>query len=314
LIEAYPHADIALVIDDRVSGSNLKISNLINMERLVKYDTLVVADSDVSVTPDYLTRLMAALAQPNVGYATCVYFGVPTGNLWSRISAMSINYHLLPSVALGVRLKMAEPCFGPTMAFRRDVFERAGGFRAFADRLADDFEIGHAIRKLGYTFAISPIAIGHACPETTGRAVVSHELRWARTIRLIDPTGYAGTVVCHPVFFALAATPFLHGSMISLGGVALALAARTFLALQVDRLSPLKLGAWGLGPLRDLMSTGVFFASFMGRNVMWRGRRLRIAADGDLQVRRRTIRWRAGPWLTGRRANQSTATPQRILP
>lgn len=289
LIADHPHADIELVIDDRVYGSNLKISNLMNMERRVRYDTLVVADSDVSVTPDYLTHLMATLGQPGVGYATCAYFGAPTGNIWSRISAMAIDYHWIPSVAFGLRLKLAKPCFGPTMAFRKDVFERAGGFSAFADRLADDFEIGHAIRALGYGFAISPIPIGHACPETDAASVLSHELRWARTIRLIDPAGYGGTVICHPLLFAIVGAILMQGAAPGLLAIVLALAARLFVIIEVDRIAKPRRANWWLVPLRDLLSIGVFGASFMGSNVMWRGRKLRIGANGVL-VGRRAVR------------------------
>ncbi len=318
LIADRPDRDIELVVDDRVHGSNLKISNLMNMERLVRFETLVVADSDVSVTRDYLARLMDTLAQPQVGYATCVYFGVPTGNLWSKLSAMAINYHLLPSVALGVRLKMAKPCFGPTMAFRKDVLDRAGGFAAFVDRLADDFEIGHAIRELGYTFAISPVAIGHACPETSGQSLVSHELRWAKTIRLIDPAGYIGTVICHPLLFALLAVIVLHGGYASLATLALALGARLVVMAQVDRFSGRKLAWWWMAPARDLLSVAVFFTSFVGRDVMWRGRKLRIASNGVLVSARRSrpaFLQRPGAWagpLIGQ--IKSMATPQRIRP
>ena len=301
----HPHLDIALVTDDRVHGANLKISNLINMERLALHDVLVVADSDVSVTPDYLTKLMSSLAPADVGYATCVYFGVPTGNIWSKISAMSVNYHLLPSVALGLRLKMAKPCFGPTMAFRRDVLERAGGLRAFVDRLADDFEIGHAIRELGYTFAISPAPIGHACPETTVKSVFNHELRWARTIRLIDPAGYAGTAICHPFFVALLGVACMGASPMSLGLLALVAASRLFLVAQVEQLSRqqlcgVRLGWWWLAPVRDVLSAVVFIASFMGRTVVWRGRKLRIAPGGDLMTLRRPRPWGSRmPWAQG---------------
>ncbi|MGC1303572.1 MAG: bacteriohopanetetrol glucosamine biosynthesis glycosyltransferase HpnI, partial [Caulobacteraceae bacterium] len=187
LARDHPGLDIELVIDDRLYGTNLKISNLINMDRQVKHPIVVLADSDVSVSRDYLRCLVGALADPQIGFATCAFVGVPTGNLWSRLSAMAINHHFLPSVAFGIRLGWAKPCFGPTVAFRKAVFAEAGGFARFADHLADDFEIGRAIRELGYGFAVPPLLIGHGCPERNGRSVVSHELRWARTIRLIDP-------------------------------------------------------------------------------------------------------------------------------
>ena len=122
LIARHPKLDIHLVVSDRTYGSNLKISNLINMERLVSHPVIVIADSDITVAPDYLRVLMAALAPPGIGFVTCAYVGVPTRSAWSRLSAMAMNYHFLPSVAFGLRIGLAKPCFGPTIALRRTVF------------------------------------------------------------------------------------------------------------------------------------------------------------------------------------------------
>jgi ceramide glucosyltransferase len=319
LIQKHSRLDIQLVVDERILGLNLKISNLINMARVARYDTFVVADSDVSVSPDYLTHLMAALDLPNVGYATCFYFGLPAGNIWSKISAMSVNYNLLPSVALGLRLKMAKPCFGPTMAFRRDILNRAGGFDAFVNRLADDFEIGKAIRDLGYTFAVSARAIGHQCPETSGGGVFAHELRWARTIRLVEAAGYAGTAICHPLLFALLGALLLRGSVAGLAILFVVIASKLLLIRQVDRFSPIKVGVWWLSPFRDLLSAAVFIASFMGSRVTWRGRQLRIAPGGDLAIagHRRDRLFRPGrsrPRLIRGAINQTPGASRQALP
>lgn len=283
LIAAHPELDIELVIDGRVYGTNLKISNLINMDRAAKHELVVLADSDVSVTPDYLRCLTGALADPEVGFATCAYIGVPTGNLWSRLSAMAINHHFLPSIAFGMGLKLAKPCFGPTVAFRREVFARAGGFPRFADHLADDFEIGRAIRQLGYGFSVPSLLIGHGCPETSAKALINHELRWARTIRLCDPASYAGSVICHPLPWAILAALLLRGSTASLALLAVVLAARLFVAAQVGRLAGADMGVLWMSPVRDLLSAGVHVAGFLTRTVTWRGRKFHVARDGVLR-------------------------------
>src|SRR5215813_3912568 len=49
LIGELPGADLALVADSAVHGTNLKISNLINMMRAARYPVLVIADSDMRV-------------------------------------------------------------------------------------------------------------------------------------------------------------------------------------------------------------------------------------------------------------------------
>ena len=282
LIARYPDLDIQLVVSDRTYGSNLKISNLINMERLARHPIIVIADSDISVAPDYLRGLTAALAPPNIGFVTCAYVGVPTGSTWSRLSAMAMNYHLLPSVAFGLRIGWAKPCFGPTIALRRAVFDEIGGFMRFADHLADDFEIGRAIRDLGYDFAVPPITIGHGCPECSGLHVGRHELRWARTLRLIDPLSYAGSVILHPLPFALASAALLRGSLGSLALLALVCGARMFVMRQIDRFAGGARGIWWLWPARDLLSAGVYLFAFLGKTVTWRGRAFRIDRAGRL--------------------------------
>ncbi len=282
LIAQYPDLDIDLVVSDRAYGANRKISNLINMERLARHPILVMADSDISVAPDYLRSLMAALAPPNIGFVTCVYVGVSSGTLWSRVAAMSMNYHWLPSVAFGLWIGWAKPCFGPTIALRRTVFDEMGGFMRFADHLADDFEIGRAIRDLGYDFAVPPMAIGHGCPERSALDVASHELRWARTLRLIDPVSYAGSVILHPLPFALLSVALLRGNLWSWAALALACGARMFVMRRMDRFAGGSPGVWGLWPARDLMSAAIYLFAFLGKTVTWRGRTFRIDKAGRL--------------------------------
>jgi Glycosyl transferase family 21 len=64
LHSAYPDVDITLVVDEAVHGSNYKVSNLINLEQHARYGLLVVADSDIAVQPDYLTKVTAPLDSP----------------------------------------------------------------------------------------------------------------------------------------------------------------------------------------------------------------------------------------------------------
>src|SRR6476619_7176507 len=55
---AYPGTPIDLVVDTRVMGSNPKVANLINMSERIAHDIVVLADSDIRVQRDYLSRLV----------------------------------------------------------------------------------------------------------------------------------------------------------------------------------------------------------------------------------------------------------------
>jgi ceramide glucosyltransferase len=281
LLAASPEAPrFDLVIDARAHGSNPKISNLINMMAAAKHDVLVMADSDMEVGPDYLARIVAELQRPGVGAVTCVYHGVPLSGRWSTHAALGINSHFLPNVVTAVTLHLDRPCFGSTIAISRSLLSRIGGLSAFADQLADDYEIGEAVRAAGYEVAIPPFTLGHACFHERLRGLFARELRAARTVRGIAPLGYAGAFVTHPFPLALAGT--LLGGEYGLVVAAAALACRFALCICAERAFQLPRQPYWLIPSRDLLSFGVYVWSFFGMRVQWRGSRYRVAADGSL--------------------------------
>ena len=146
LIARHPGLDLQLVVNGAAHGANRKVSNLINMARSRAPSRHCRRDSDVAVGPNYLRTLAAALAQPGVGAVTCLYRGLPSGGFWSRLSAMAVHDHFLPTTILGLALGLARPCLGATIALSRETLSRIGGFETVANQLADDYAIGKAVR------------------------------------------------------------------------------------------------------------------------------------------------------------------------
>jgi len=279
---ATPGADIQVIVDARAHGANSKVSNLINIAAHASHELLVLSDSDIAVGPDYLRRVAAAAAEPGVGVVTCLYFGQGRSGFWSRLAAMGISYGFLPNVALGVAVGAAQPCMGSTIALRREVLAEVGGFAAFAEVLADDYELGRAVRARGYRAAIPPFAVAHGCSEATLGELFDHELRWAVTVRVLSLAGHIGSLVTHPVPLALIGAIVLGASPWSLVVLALAIVSRYWLVSRVDRAVGVSSGPWQMLPLRDMLSFGVFLASLPARSVRWRGARHRIASNGTL--------------------------------
>src|SRR5215510_15465085 len=270
---------IELVVDPTIHGANRKVANLINMASRIRHDVVIVSDSDIRVDPDYLARVIAALQQEGVGAVTCLYHGVATAGPWSQLSALAINAHFLPGVVLGLGSGLAQPCFGSTIALKRSTLDEIGGFAALADRLDDDYAIGAAVRQRSQAVAIPPFTVAHLCSEPTLRELWRHELRWARTIRSIAPLGHAGSVVMHPLPWALVALVLAPWSGLLVSAAAMTLAAilcRVALLRQVAVEFRLPPQSYWLVPVRDLMSFAVFVASFLGRNVSWKGQRYRL--------------------------------------
>ena len=283
LRKAYPSADIKVVTDPRYGGSNPKVTNLINMVAYAKHELLVLSDSDIRVGPDYLRQIVAALEEPEVGGVTCLYSGTPLGNVWAKLAAMAIDYHFLPNARLGIALRLTEPCFGSTIGLRRSVLNEIGGFESLSNVLADDYELGRAIREKGYRLSIpDTLTVEHVCSQKSALALLRQELRWAKTNLLLAKSGYAGTLLTYPLPLALLAIVFLGFSGLSLTVAAGALMSRLYLVFQSRRALGLPGRHLWLLPFRDVLSFGVFVASFFGNTVVWKGNRYIACPDGAL--------------------------------
>jgi ceramide glucosyltransferase len=275
-----PDLAVEVAVEPRAFGTNRKVNNLVNMTPLATNEVIVLSDSDIEVGPTYLGDVVAELGRPGVGAVTCLYHGVAGEGLWSRLSAMSINSYFLPNVVLARTMGLAQPCFGATIAIRRETLEEIGGFEAFADELADDYAIGTAVREAGYEVAITQFSVGHVCFERTAGELLRHQIRQARTILSIDPVGYAGAIISHP--FALALIGTLLGSTIGLLVAALAVVCRTVQAVAFERAFGLERQPYWLLPFRDLIAFTTFVSGFFGSTVSWRGSRYRVLSDGSV--------------------------------
>ncbi|HEY5290203.1 MAG TPA: bacteriohopanetetrol glucosamine biosynthesis glycosyltransferase HpnI, partial [Caulobacteraceae bacterium] len=282
LQQAYPGLDIDLLIDPRIHGANLKASNLTNIAKSAKHEVLVLSDSDIIVDRSYIQTVVAALAEPGVGLVSCLYVGQERASLWSRLSAMAINYQFIPGAILGKAIGLAQPCFGATIAIRAEVLNQVGGFAAFADHLADDYEVGRAVRRLGLKIAMPPMVVSHICDETRARELIGRELRWGRTVRQISPLGYAGSLITYPLALTLIAAALLGPSPLMLILIGTILAMRIAFKFCIDAATGSHAGRWWLVPFSDLLAFGLFIASFGVNSVGWHGSRFRVSREGAL--------------------------------
>src|ERR1700744_2248366 len=216
--------------------------------------------------------MVGELQKPGAGLAYALYRGRPTGNIWSRIAALDINARFASSVVMGQALN-AHPVLGPTMAVKARALAAAGGFERLKDVLADDFELGRMVRGQGLAIACPPMLIDHGFPERSLAELWRHELRWARTIRLLNPGGYGGSLVTYVLPLALIGA-LLMGlnawALIALGVLArvrLSFGLLSCLVMDADD------GALWLFPVRDLLAFAVFLAAFFGDGIEWRGAR-----------------------------------------
>jgi len=282
LIRERPGRELELVVHVSGSGPNPKIANVIGMEHHIRHPVVILADADILVSRTYVREIIAALNRPGVGAVTCMYRGSSGGGIWTRLASMGIDYHFLPNVLVGLELGLAQPCFGSTIALRRETLDSVGGFQAFAACLADDYAVGRAVRATGMKVGISSLILEHSCSEQSIAELLSHELRWARTVRAASPLGYAGLMISHPLPFAILGATLSGLGLVGIGMVVAAIGCRLVLQWQVDHTLKISSDRWWLAPVRDLMAFGVYVAGFFVNVVQWGGQRYRIRSDGTL--------------------------------
>ncbi len=283
----FPKRAIRLIECPQQLGTNGKVSTLAQLATHARFDFLLINDSDITVSPRYLERVMCRFApapreahKSTVGMVTALYRGKSHATLPSRLEALGIAAEFMPGVLVS---KMMEGGLhyglGSTLAVRREALEKAGGLIAIVDHLADDYELGARIAHAGYRIALSSEVVETSVPAYRWRGFFDHQLRWLRTVRCSRPAGYAGLVFTHGLGWALANV--LAGGLSPLSFWLLGLSFFLRLA-QAMTVGAAVLGdhevlpnLWLL-PLRDIVAMGLWVAGFAGNTVVWRGERFAL--------------------------------------
>lgn len=106
-------------------------------------------------------------------------------------------------------------------------------------------------------------------------------MRLSRTIRSIDPVGYAGTIFMHPLMLAIIAA--LLGARHPIALPCIAFLSRVILTLRIGRSFNLSRQSLWLLAAHDAISFAVFVCSFFGGAVEWRGQHYRVLHDGTME-------------------------------
>jgi len=274
----FPDLDLKLVVDERISGQNLKVSNLSNMLGWARHDYVVISDSDVFVEGEYLRKIAALLKQPDVGLVTCMYRARSLPQSASRFGALFIDDWFMPAVMVSRLLGVQSFVSGVTMALRRDVLSELGDFDEVTDSIADDYMLGCAVRRLGLRTVIAPFFVETMVAENNLYDVARHELRWMSTIRSVQPFGYAFSGVTCGITLPLLGV-FMSGDAPSLvyvlGGALLLRLILHCLSTKKTLVSMIR-SVWLL-PARDLFVFGVWVAGFFYRSVSWREKAIAVS-------------------------------------
>ncbi len=280
LRQQFPQRAIRLVMCPQALGANRKLSNLVQMLPHARFPYLLVNDSDIRVPPDYLRKVMAPLAYPEVGMVTALYRGAPSSTLGSRLESLGISTDFIAGV-LAARLLEGGVHFalGSTMALRAEVLTRIGGFEPLLDYLADDYELGKRTADAGLRVEIADTIVDTHLPAYSWSGFLEHQMRWWRGIRDSRAAGYLGLALTFGLPWAILALLAAGGARWAWLLLLAALLTRYAMAECVARTvlddhQYRRLRA--LVPWRDLVALGIWLAGFAGHSVTWRGERFRL--------------------------------------
>ena len=276
LQQDFPQVPIRLLVADRRYGANRKVDSLDKMYREMRYRFLAISDSDIRVTPDYLRRVMAPLRNPRVGMVTCFYRGEPGGTLASLVEAIGLTGEFHPSAMVARMLEGVTFAFGSTVATRKELMEAIGGFSPLAGYLADDYELGHRVARLGHLVVFSHYVPHTVLPAHTWRSMLQHQFRWARTIAGSRPNGHRGLVLTYGLPFVLTALALVPHSAAAWSVAAAWLLLRLASAWVAGVLvlnDPILRKYLLLVPARDLLSFALWAASLVYHRITWKEER-----------------------------------------
>jgi len=282
----HPECAIALHVLPE-DGGNPKATLLHQLAARARYDVLVTSDSDIRVPPDFLRNAVAPLADPAVGLVTFPYRGTSPVTFTARLEALHMTGSFLPSALVGRRVLGMRFALGASLALRRHDLERIGGFAAVTPYLADDYQLGVRIARLGLRVHLADTVVASVLGATSFREQWEREVRWARSTRVSRPLEYPGMLLTHTLPLAVAYVPLAGASSWAWTVLGLSVVLRLGVAWRVTVLAGARDNLRWLPwlPVRDMLSAAVWLVGAVGTGVTWRGRHFRVRPDGRMTAR-----------------------------
>lgn len=284
----YPNVKVKILTCGEPKWPNAKVYSLSHMMEAAENELIVISDSDVKVTPEYLARIVQPLEDERVGLVTCVYRGVSVKGFWSRLEALGMSVEMTSGVLVAEMLEGMKFALGPTMVTRKSCVREVGGFEAFADYCADDYVLGNLIEKQGHRVVLSDHAVDHVVLHRSFMDSLKHQVRWMRSTRFSRPKGHFGTVLTFAMPFGVLS--LVAGLLGHHGLLGTAIFAATYLERVVQSMitgygivgDEQSLNQAWLFPVRDLLGFFLWCGSYASSKIDWRSEVYRLTNGGRM--------------------------------
>ncbi len=267
LIKQFPDREIDLVVNPRAIGLNRRVNLLANAASVAKYGLWVIADSDITVGPNYLQQIVQPFRYPGIGVVTCPYRSQPQGWL-ARLQALGTVAEFHSGVLVARRMQGVQFALSSTIAIRKDVLFGSGSFEAIANAVADDYQLGHLAAKAGFRVMLSHYVVDRELTSSSFWSTLQHQNSWIRSLWNSQSWGYWSKIMTYGILASGLLLWLLQGS--GLGWM-------IFAAIWIARMSmgcltgivclkdEIMRRNWALLPLYDLLSFSLWIIDLTRR-------------------------------------------------
>lgn len=280
LAHDFPGRTIRVLFGSGSRASNDKVAKLARLVAEAEHEYLVISDSDVRVSPDYLRRVITPLADAKVGAVTCFYAPISEESFAEQLQTIGMVSDFYAGILVARRLDGVKFTLGPTIATTRARLSDFGGYRSIENQPADDLLVGRLIADCGHEVRLLPYTISTVADFGSMRQLLQKRLRWIVVMRHLRPRGHLGLLLTQGLAWSLIAVAIHPSAGVALAYLGSYLALRIAMTWTIGVRGLKQSGLWrhfALIPVWDTMALVIWLTSFSRNSIRWR--------DGEYYIR-----------------------------
>ncbi len=270
----FPKCRIRVLYGSGRVATNDKCARLARLVSEAAHEHLVISDSDVRVRPDYLRRVVAPLADPNIGAVTCFYVPTEIRTFTDRLQTAGMISDFFVSTLVAWQLDGVKFALGTTIATTRTRIRNFGGYEELENRPADDLLVGRLIAEQGCEVLLSRYVIETVPDYHSLSALLDKRLRWIVVMRHMRPWGHFGLLFTQGLPWSILAVAAYPTAAVAAGffdGYAFCRVLMTWIVGVHGLKQPRFWKEMPLIPLWDAVAFGIWALSFLRSTIRWRG-------------------------------------------
>jgi ceramide glucosyltransferase len=282
LIDEHPRVPARLLIGDERICANPKLNNCFKGWNAAAHDWVVLADSNVLLPPDYLTRLWNCWRE-DTGLVCSPPSGTAPSGFWANVECAFLNTYearwQYAADSMGIGFAQ-----GKTMFWRRSVLDNAGGIRLLGLEPAEDAASTKVVRDAGLKVRLVDSPFPQPLGRRTAREVWHRQSRWAQLRRASFPMFFLTEILGGAVIPIAAAVTLATALGLSWIPVVIALATLWY----GTEMKLARVAGWPLSPayplhaiVRDLTLPGVWVSGWLSSDFVWRGNAMSSVTAGE---------------------------------